>query len=351
MPRPKTFRGSARFAPVSNLVIIPPVVSSELREAAKKGEGTEFFQKFHLGDFIMFYGQPKVAYDEGLRILNECRQADLKAFSEIHKGGIYYWIGMAAFVVRDYETAVFFFDAAVSEDLRQGSDPINNSTPALKFIQVEGTADKQAAQPLVADAQNKIEGLIETYNESSGKPTVISDLDIIRLRTNFLQPAVSHGNDHWRSLATTFISYIIEWNDRNEFLDLRVGKGTAEPFYMHLFKGCVLFESLLKANPKKPPPHKDSSGKYLTLIKVLQYVHSELGIPHDIKIGENDLPTIITHLHTADNSLPTAIQFTGMVRNSVGHNLGWQLDLEKIDYQKLFTMIAMSNLHVINILY
>jgi hypothetical protein len=87
------------------------------------------------------------------------------------------------------------------------------------------------------------------------------------------------------------------------------------------------------------------------LIDVLQGVHNELGISHDLKIGESDLPTIIIQLQSANASLPTAIQFTGMVRNSVGHNLSWQLDLDKIDYQKLFTMIAISNLHVINILY
>jgi hypothetical protein len=350
MPKSNTPAPPTRIVPISNLVLIPPVIPSELRAAAKKGQGTSYFQRFQLGDLIAF-NLPKVAYDQGLRILNECRNADLKAYTSIHKGDIYYWIGMAAFLVRDYQTAVFFFDAAVSEDLHQGHDPIGNSTPALKFIQVEGESDKQAAQPLVEVTQKRIEALVEVYNHAPGRPANVPRLDIAAVRARFLSLAVSPGHEALRSLATTFISFIIEWNDRSEFLDLRVGKGTAEPFYVHLFKGCVLFESLLKANPTKTPPLKGSLGKYLTLINVLQYLHKELGIPNDIKIGESDLPTIITHLRTADKDLSTAVKFTGMVRNSVGHNLGWQLKLDKSHYERLFTMIAISNLHAIAALY
>jgi len=42
----------------------------------------------------------------------------------------------------------------------------------------------------------------------------------------------------------------IEWDYRSTLIELRPGDGTAEPFFIHLFRGCVLFESLLKANPK-----------------------------------------------------------------------------------------------------
>jgi hypothetical protein len=70
MPKRRVFTG--RVVPVTNLIFIPPVVASELKTAAKKGQGTEFFKKFRLGDLIVFR-QPKVCYDEGLRILNECR--------------------------------------------------------------------------------------------------------------------------------------------------------------------------------------------------------------------------------------------------------------------------------------
>jgi hypothetical protein len=351
MSKTKESPNPGHLIPISSLVLIPPVIKKELQDAARRGEGTPFFRKFRLGDLILVFGQPKLAYDEGLRILNECRNADLKAFARVHKGGIYYWLGMASFLVRDYETAAFFFDAAVSEDLRQGSDPVTKSTPALRFIQVEGEADKQAARPLVELTQKKIESLIDVYNKTSGRPANAPILDMPAIRSRFLRPAVSSSREHWRSLATTFISFFIEWNDRNEFLDLRVGEGTAEPFFLHLFKGCVLFESLLKANPTNPPPDKTSSGRPLTLIGALQHVHEDLGVPNDLKIGDSYLPTIISELQDSDRTLTSAITFTGLLRNSVGHNLGWRVSLTKLTYQQLFTMIAVSNLHAISALY
>jgi hypothetical protein len=72
----------------------------------------------------------------------------------------------------------------------------------------------------------------------------------------------------------------IEWDYRSTLIELRPGDGTAEPFFIHLFKGCVLFESLLKANPKDiPPPTRH------TLDRVLQYLHSHLSTPANIDIG------------------------------------------------------------------
>ena len=70
MSKSKTPTPPTRIVPISSLVFIPPVIPIELRDAAKKGQGTEYFQKFRLGDLILAFGLPKVAYDEGLKILN-----------------------------------------------------------------------------------------------------------------------------------------------------------------------------------------------------------------------------------------------------------------------------------------
>src|SRR5262249_23315613 len=43
---------------------------------------------------------------------------------------------------------------------------------------------------------------------------------------------------------------------KSGLIEIRVEQGTAEPFFTHLFKGCVLFESLLKANTKNTPTAK-----------------------------------------------------------------------------------------------
>jgi hypothetical protein len=347
LPKKKLYSETEKSVAVVGYIKIPPVKSKELIRAARLGNGTEYFQNFHFGDLIV-WGQPRVAYQEGIRILNECRNADLPAFNTIHKGGIYYWIGASAFILRDYQTAVFFMDAAVSEDIRGDFDP----TPARYFLLVDGDAAEQAARPLVQDTQAKIKNLISTYNNWTGSLSTLPNIQ--SLRDRFLKPAMTKEHKSWRSLTSTLISFILEWNDLNEFLDIRVNEGTAEPLYVHLFKGCVLFESLLRANPLNSPPRRDSKNRPLTLINVLQYLQKELSIPNDLKIGESDFPTILDDLHELnpdDKRLTTAIEFTGKVRNSIGHNLGWDLQLTKIDYQRLFTMITLSNLHAIACLY
>ena len=166
------------------------------------------------------------------------------------------------------------------------------------------------------------------------------------VRDRFLRPAVSPQRKEWRSLATTLISFIIEWDYRARVFGLRVAEGTAEPFYIHLFKGCLLLESLLKANPANPIP---PDGK--TLGVVLQHLYRNLGIRRNLKIGHTDFPTVLADLNGAHDSIETAIQFTGSIRNTLGHDLGWRVPLTKSQYERLLRMIGVSCLHAISTLY
>lgn len=311
--------------------------------AGPTSAGNVFFGSFkYVHD--LHNGLHSAALHQGLALLSRCQALDSAAYAKIHKGTAYYWLGTACFLVHDYQTAVFFYDAAVSEDLRAGHDPLNNSTPSFKFILLEGADSAQAAKPLVEASEARTREIIDDYNTRSGKPASLVPLTLDQVRSSFLRPAVSTGNDRWRSLATALISFILEWDYRNALLDLRPGTGTVEPFFIHLFKGCLLFESLLKANPASPPP----AG---TLGTALQHLHVALGIPQNTSIGNTDLPAIIASLPPDPASVPEAIAITGRIRNTVGHDLGWQVRLDKLTYHRLFRMIACSCLHAISALY
>lgn len=320
----------------------------ELLRASAFGDtalADDFFGRFNYVQELV-NGNFSTALDLGISLLLQCRSLDENAYTTIHKGTPFYWLGTAAFMVHDHETATFFFDASVSEDIRAGADPINNVTPALRFIQIEGNQPNQAAQGLVLASQARVDDLLNQYNNMTGRPANMADLTLNDLRQTFLQPAVSPDHKGWRSIATTFISFVLEWDYRNAMLDLRTNAGTSEPFFMHLFKGCVLFESLLKANPNHQlPPNANTLGP------VLQNLHAELNIPHNMPIGQSNLPDIIRDLGNADNNIRTAVEFTGRLRNSVGHNIGWNVNIGKIQYQRLFQMVAASCFHSIACLY
>lgn len=303
--------------------------------------GDSFFNQFKYR-YDLFSGNSAACLLQGLDLLNRCHSIDQSAYSKIHKGSAYYWIGMAAWLMRNQEMASFFFDAAVSEDIRAGHNPINNMSPSLRYILLDGESEEQAALDLVRANQARMDELITYYNACSGR---LPPFTINNLRERFLMKSISQSAENLRSAATTLISFCMEWDLRNMLFDIRPIQGTLEPFYLHLFKGCVLFESLLKGNPSNPPPLS------FTLREVLQYLNKELGIPSTMNIGNVDFPTIIAELAGADDSIQTAIQFTGRIRNTLGHNLGWVVSLEKAQYHRLFRMVSSSCLHAIACLY
>ena len=130
-------------------------------------------------------------------------------------------------------------------------------------------------------------------------------------------------------------------------------QGTSEPFFLHLFKGCVLFESLLKENRTRlwnpPNPARNTLGAAIIEFHDLLNINRALGT----QIGANNLSDVVSSLNTTGGNEPVdiAIQFTGKLRNTIGHNLGWNISINKLEYQRLFQMVASSCLHAIACLY
>src|SRR5262249_41554359 len=77
---------------------------------------------------------PSVVARDGINFLNRCRMLEPIEFERRYKGTPFYWIGCAAFLANDFETAAFLFDASASEDMREvreGVHPEGRITPAL----------------------------------------------------------------------------------------------------------------------------------------------------------------------------------------------------------------------------
>jgi hypothetical protein len=327
------------------LIELPKQVDlQEFRDAAKNHNGTEYFQGFNFGGAIQS-GFTFAGIQAIRKILNKCNSLDIDAFQDIHKGGPYYWLGTASYIIGDYETSVFFMDAAVSEDLRAKPYP-RSHTPALRFALLEAVPRDQAARNLVRDARSRMLRSIKEYNNLPGHSR---KLTLPNLRKHLLERAIRHDGEQFRSLATALITFCLEWDDRNSLFDIRKEKGTFEPFFLHLLKGCILFESLLKNNPSNPDAQKKT-----TLNKLLPLLSTKLGIPTQLKISGKKLPAVLTNLTALnhdDETLETAITYTGQLRNTLGHDLGWIVNLDKIQYQRSFQFIMSSCLHAIQCLY
>jgi hypothetical protein len=286
---------------------------------------------------------PAAVYDRCIEFLQKYKEVDPTEYRNRRKGTHFYWAGTAAFLAHNYETAVFMYDAAVSEDIRWGSDPNISDSPALKFLYLRGDQLEQAALQLVRQTESTITNAIASYNARPGRPSSGTDLSLDHVRERFIRFTLTHAESKYRTLSTSFISFFLERDHVLQLGDLGVSQGTAEPFFLNLFKGCLLFESLLKANSRIK-----TSKNTLEQLLADRKIRTGLGIGSPFKISVKDFSSIPKLLPSA--SIETDLKLTGQMRNTLGHNLSWDFDVRE-EYRFLSACVASSCLHVIACLY
>jgi hypothetical protein len=204
---------------------------------------------------------------------------------------------------------------------------------------------RQTGREIVQMILSRLRRAIEIYNERAADCTAPPMSDSI-VREHFLRPQMRHREKARRTLITTFISFLAEWDYRSQMIDLSA-RGSKEPFFTHLFRGCLLFESLLKNS-------KTARNKKLsTLGALLHDTHfkQRLGIGK-ITTGSDNFGTVVRSLQRQDRSIQSAIQCTAQARNTLGHNLVWATQsLGRKKYDLLANSIVSSCLHAIATLY
>ena len=307
--------------------------------------GDAFFNQFL---FVQLMSQNRYSdvISYGMELLNECKNTDLKAFNSIHKGTPYYWMGMAAFLSNDFVSAVYFFDQALSEDIRNKTKEKLIISPSYLFVTLNDKIEFQAARDLVTNTISTIDQYISIYND----PYLgTKKLSIESICNCLILPSTSEPDHPWRTLSTSFISFFLEWNYRQSLINLRDQDNSKEAYFVHLFKGCLLVESLLKANNKNPIPNTSQNR---TMGRILRLLRKDLGLEaSNCDIGDTTFPKILSELETIHGGLPKYIEITGKIRNTLGHNLVWNVNLNHKDYHLLFSCISLSILHILNQLF
>jgi hypothetical protein len=301
----------------------------------------EFFDAYTPYFDLVLSGRHPQAVESGLTFLIHTKRFAPSQYDNTPKGTPFFLLGIAAYLSHDFQTATFFFDAAVSEDLKH--NPTRRDAPALLTMQLKEPAPDQvirhAASPIVAAVIDKIEATLIDYNGRAGHRILTLD----DIRRHFLTHVLAAQQPHLRTLTTTFISFFFEWGYKSQLIEVSEA-GSREPFFTHLFRGCLLFESLLKENPIKRPIKK-------TLGPVLQELLTELQISAPLTISSPSFESILSSL-TASQSISDAIVSTGKTRNTLGHNLAWvAASMDATRYNLLTGNIAASCLHAISCLY
>ena len=306
---------------------------------------TAFWNRYNPNPLdLLNSGQHWILRTRLFELMDFCKKLNGEAFNKIHKGHPYYFIGISSFLLSDFQTALYFFDAAFTEDANFDADPRGTAKPSILFLMMDDEVEGQAARSLAALAKAQVKRAIDYYLRctlSSGEKLT---LGIEEIRNDFIYPCLTtKDKPGLRTLATACISYFIEWDFRNQHFEYGVKQGTSEPFFSHLFQGCVLFESLLKHNP-------DFSSHGINLGQILkdQEILKRLMID-SIDNGKYELDDVYKKLNGNIDTLAIdkAIQITYMTRNTLGHSLGWDDKINQEQYQKLYFVIATACLHVI----
>ncbi len=314
---------------------------------------TLFWNRYNLNPHpheLLLSGQYQVLRERMFKLLRTCKSIDSDAYKKIHKGHPYFFIGITSYRLGDYETSISFFDAALSEDLAIKDE---KERPTHLFFLLRGDDPKNVAQSETKYAKTKVKRAIDDYNEAIAKNQGTPKFDIHDLRDVFIKHILNHKDDvGLRTLLTAFITFVVEWDFRNEHFDLGVQKGTAEPVFMHLFRGCVLFESLLKRNLSLKLKHNDQKRE---LGKLINYYKSEMNLqlPGDFtkKTGIKSLDELLSEMKKHNKEIEDSILVSYWLRNVLGHSLAWNVSIDQDSYRKLYLYVITACLHVINCLW
>jgi hypothetical protein len=289
-------------------------------------KGERFFRTYAPGNTIPVVNQPFERFNDYQLLLAALRNKDSAKYDKIHKGTPFYFLAWTAFDLRNYENALFYVDAAMSEDIRY--DPNTwIALPAAQFLTL-GEPDDQVAARVVRRIKGALQREITRFNSLSSVAPIALD-SLVRYFVLFLA-----SDKPKRTIITSLYTFILEFEDRFEDLTLRSSEGgSVEPFLTHMFKGALIFESLLK----NLYPAKDSGGPTETLGNVFHKVaqfQADFTL-HNLTTSAKSLRDILSS--ASSNDLEAAFNTAAKLRNTTGHNLVWDDIFSNLDnYRLLF---------------
>jgi len=299
--------------------------------------GDRFFEAYCPGNTTNIIDKPFERFEDYEMLLKIIRDDDQTRYETIHKGTPFYFLAWAAFDLRNYGKAIFYMNAAIMEDIRK--DPINwLNNPASQFLTLNPQGN-QAAVRITSHLKDLFEKELSRFNLSSSLPAITTDEFI----NKFVKVLVDKKENH--SIITALYSYILEFEDREKELSLRSRDGgSIELVLTYLFKGGLIFESLLKY---LYPKRNNGVTVCLTLKDIFKTTNfkTDFIFSYD-KSATTTLQNIVDKIGNSD--LETAFNTASRLRNTSGHNLIWDDIFNKSDnFKKLYIQQVNAILYII----
>jgi hypothetical protein len=275
----------------------------EERNLQEPADADRFFAEFGVGNTDDFPNRPFERFTSYKQLLLSLRDSNPLKFESVHKGTPLYFLSWLAFDQHQFDAALHFLDAAIAEDRRIDSlGWFNYPGPQILML----NASPQAARRTVELLSSRIAQELQRFEKHYG--VVFSREDFLR---RFAEPLVKSRSD---AIVAGFYAFVLEFDDRAMEICLRSAPklGSYQPLFLHLFKGGLLLETLLKHTFPYLAP--------LTLGKILRHKDFE----NRVGFNPGSIREVSINTLCAD-ALPatpeSAFLTTGRLRNMMGHNL------------------------------
>jgi hypothetical protein len=299
-------------------------------DAMDVDKGDWFFSTFGPGNVINATDRPHERFSDYETLLHKISLRDKTKYDQIHKGTAFYFLTWLAFDLKNYEKGLYYVDAAISEDVKNGG-PNWANLPGAAFLKLEYA--NQVAGRVIEPIKKLLNTQIERFNGISGQQSVNINDFINKFVVPFIQDPPT------RTIISAFYVYLLEFEDRLSELTLRSTQGCSiGPIISHFFNGCIIFESLLK----KLYPLMDNGSSVKTLGNIF---HTQAFIDdfgEGIDTHATSLQVILDNI--PDDTITTAFTVTSRLRNTTGYNLIWDNIFENIEHFRLLTHQVINSL-------
>lgn len=273
-------------------------------------------------------------------------------YRRIPKGFLFYWLGFSLYQMNEFDRAVFYIDAALSEDkhymkkyelsnenklepqwMHSGAAAFMLLSPLRPvFSRFEACSLKEAVQNEIANCNNLTSlnySYINHFIPRFAKKQIFSCKSV-------LIPAL-----HAFVMEKSMIKYMAK--TRSAF------GGTSQPFLNHLQKGAIIFESLIKSSYRKFTTRKGTVKTCKTIGEVYSNpdFRAAMGVAYtwQPKTSIDDILGI--NVMTSGYSIESCFEICGQIRNTVSHSLIWDSGFVQ-SYEKLYEYIMCSFFYFIS---
>jgi hypothetical protein len=277
-------------------------------DVSDPGTGDLLFQIFGAGNAITGPDRPFERFRYYEALLRHLKDHGPERYGLLHKGTAFWFLSWLAFDLRNYQKALFYMDAALSEDVRR-APTVWLTEPAGRFLTLSDTTDVGVGQH-IRRLRELLDQQVQRFNRSSGEPL----LTIADMLSGFVTTLVQEPRH--RTIVSAWYFYILEFEERAIDLELRsTSGGSIAPFLDHLFRGGLLLESVLKTLYLPGP------GAFQTLGAIFKQPRFQADFGKGFLTSSDDLTTILNSPRTTP--MFDAFSTTARLRNTTGHNLVW----------------------------